>query len=60
MYRIYEKGGIESLQPDVVKPSIFTTMYSVGQTNPSLTYQRLTPSDCKDIRIRKFDIVTKT
>ena len=35
-------------------------MNSVRSNNLSLKYQRFTPSDWKDIGIRKFDFVAKT
>ena len=35
-------------------------MNSVGSNNLSLKYQRLTPSGCKDIGIRKFDFIATT
>ena len=33
-------------------------MNSVRSNNPSLKYQRFTPSGCKDIEMRKLEIVT--
>ena len=36
------------------------TMNSVRSFKLSLKYQRLTPSDCEDIRIRKFECVANT
>ena len=35
-------------------------MNYVRSSNPSLKYQRFTPSGCRDIGIRKFGIVAKT
>ena len=35
-------------------------MNSVRSNNLSLKYQRVTPSGCKDIGIRKFEFVVKT
>ena len=39
---------------------IFQTMNSVWSNSRSLKYQRFTRSGCKDIGIRKFEIVAKT
>ena len=42
------------------RPSIFQTMNYVRLNNPSLKYQRFTPSGCRDIGNRKFEFVAKT
>ena len=42
------------------RPFIFETMNYVRPNNISLKYQRFTSSDCKDIGIRQFELVTKT
>ena len=42
------------------RPKIFQTMNFVRSNNVSLKYKRPTPSDCKDIGIRKFEFVAKT
>ena len=42
------------------RPSIFQTMNSGRSNDLSLKHQRFAPSSCKDIRIRKFEFVTKT
>ena len=39
---------------------IFQTMNFVGSVSLSLKYQRFTPVDCEDIRIRKCEFVAKT
>ena len=41
-------------------PLIFQTMHSVRSNNLSLNNQRFTPSCCKNIGIRKFELVTRT
>ena len=41
------------------RPLIFQTMNYVRLSNPSLKYQRFTPTGCRDIGIRKFDFVAK-
>ena len=41
------------------EPKIFQTMNYIRSNNNSLKYQMLTP-DCKDIRIRQFEFVTRT
>ena len=35
-------------------------MKSVRSNSLSMKYQKFTPSDCKDIEIRKFEFVAKT
>ena len=47
-------------EPDVVDFLIFQTMNFVGSIRLSLKYQRFTPSDFEDIRIRKCEFVAKT
>ena len=42
------------------RSSIFQTMNSVRPKSLSLKYQRFTPSDFKEIGIRKFEFVAKT
>ena len=42
------------------KPLIFQTMNSDRSSNLSLKYHRFSSSGCKDIRIGKFEFVTKT
>ena len=39
---------------------LFQTINYVRTNSLSLKSQRLTPSDCKDIKIRKIEFVTKT
>ena len=41
-------------------PFIFQTINSGRSNSLSLKYQRLTPSGCKDIGVRKFKFVAKT
>ena len=40
------------------RPLIFQTINSGRSNNQSLKYQRFTPTSCKDIGIRKFELVT--
>ena len=42
------------------RPLIFQTINSVRLKSQNLKYQRFTPSDCKDIRVRKCEFVAKT
>ena len=42
------------------RPLIFQTMNPLQSNNPCLKYYRFTPSSCKDIGIRKFELVAKT
>ena len=42
------------------RPLIFQTINSVRPNNPSLKYQRFIPTGCRDIEIRKFEVVAKT
>ena len=39
---------------------VIQTINSVRSNNLSLKYQRFTPSDCKDVLVRKFEFVAKT
>ena len=39
---------------------MFQTINSVSSNNLRKKYQRLTPSDCKDVGIRKFEFKAKT
>ena len=41
------------------RPLIFQTLHYARPKNLSLRYQRFTPSDCKDIGIRRFELVGK-
>jgi len=41
------------------RPLIFQTNHYIRPKNFNLKYQRSTPSDCKDIGIRKFELVGK-
>ena len=38
---------------------IFQTIISVRSNNLSLKYQRVKPTGCRDIEIRKFEVVAK-
>ena len=42
------------------RPQIFQTNNSVRSNNLSLKYQRFIPTGCRDIEIRKFEVVAKT
>ena len=42
------------------RPQIFQTINSVISNNPSLKYERVKPTGCRDIEIRKFEVVEKT
>ena len=42
------------------RPYIFQTINSVRSNNLSLKYQRFILTDCRDIEIRKFEVVAKT
>ena len=42
------------------KPLIFQTMKYVRLNNPSLKYQRFTPTSSRDMGIRTFEFVAKT
>ena len=41
------------------RPKIFQTVKSVRSKSQSIKYQKFTPTGCEDIRIRKFEFVTK-
>ena len=49
-----------TFETQFLKPTIFQTINSVWSNILSLKYQRVAPSDGKDIRIRKFEFVAKT
>ena len=42
------------------RPWIFKNINSVRSNNLSFKYQRFIPTSCRDIEIRKFEVVAKT